>query len=70
MLSLKIVAPPLLIIAPGRVLTGALLLGALLATPYSPAIAQTKTHTKRAVPADQTNSGDAPDNPGPLATNL
>lgn len=71
MLSLKKVASPQFSVAQGRVLASALFLGAFLAAPCLPAIAQTATHAKpHTVPPDRSNSGDAPDDPGPLATDL
>jgi rhamnogalacturonyl hydrolase YesR len=52
-------------------IAGALLVGALLASTSLPLMAQTAPNAKSAaVPPDHTGSGDAPDDPGPLATNL
>lgn len=55
----------------GSKLMGALILSAFLAGPCFNAQAQAPAHQKSAVvPVDRNAAGDAPDNPGPLATNL
>src|SRR5487761_717665 len=54
-------------------LTGALFLSAFLAAPCLPLIAQAPAPVPAksgVVPVDRNAAGDAPDNPGPLATDL
>src|SRR6185437_9574049 len=52
-------------------LPGVLVICGLLAVSFGSAVAQTSVQPRRAVvPVDRNAAGDAPDNPGPLATNL